>query len=401
MDVTSKLDAALSSMIGDGGSNVLGLGAIVFKEGEEIYGGFFGRRHIAPDKPVERNTRFRIASVSKIFTMIGVMQAVERGLIDLDVDVSRYLGFRLRNPHFPDEPITARMLASHTSTLRDGDRYSLPPDCSLEEFFLPEGAHFATVDKNYFEYCNLNYGVLGTMLERVSGERFDRYMKANVLEPLELRADYVVGNLDGKSYEALGALYRKNGAAWTAQVDDYEAQPAPETISIDGRCYNLKDYRVGSNATIFSPAGGLRISFEELSHFLRMILNGGVYKKRRLLRAESLEKMMMPQWIYDGANGDPYDVMFNYGLGVYGIEGDGRARLCRTRAVDLIGHGGEAYGLISGLYFERGTRNGAAFMINGTALPLEKATGAIGSHYIWEERVMEPVLDGGGNDWTD
>ena len=330
--MSTKLDADLSAMIGDAGSKVLGVGAIVFKDGEEIYGGFFGRRHVNPNKPVTRDTRFRIASVSKIFTMIGVMQLVERGLIDLDGDVSKYLDFRLRNPHFPDVPITCRMLASHTSTLRDGDGYSLPPDRGLEEFFLPDGDHFATVDKNYFEYCNLNYGVLGTVIERVTGERFDRYMKSNVLEPLELHADYVVGNLDGKSYEELGALYRKDGSEWRAQIDDYEAQPLRETISIDGQCYNLRDYRLGTNATIFSPAGGLRISFDELSHCLKMILDGGVYNARKILRAESLREMMTPQWIYDGANGDPYDVMFNYGLGLYGIDGGGGARLCRSRS---------------------------------------------------------------------
>ena len=65
--------------------------------------------------PLIRNTRLRVASVSKMFTVFGVMQLVEAGKIDLDEDVSRYLGFELRNPNFPDEKITVRMLASHTS----------------------------------------------------------------------------------------------------------------------------------------------------------------------------------------------------------------------------------------------------------------------------------------------
>ena len=59
----TKLDAELSAMIGDAGSKVLGLGAIVFKDGEEIYGGFFGRWHVKPNKTVARDTRFKIALV--------------------------------------------------------------------------------------------------------------------------------------------------------------------------------------------------------------------------------------------------------------------------------------------------------------------------------------------------
>ncbi len=385
----TKLDAELSALIGDGGSKVLGLGVIAFRDGVEVYDGFFGRRRINPDKPVERNTRFRIASVSKIFTMIGVMQLVERGLIDLDVDVSRYLDFRLRNPKFPAISITCRMLASHTSMLRDGDDYVVPPDCSIEDF-LKDGAHFATVDARHFEYCNLNYGVLGTVIERVTGERFDRYQRQNIFEPLEIESDYVVGNLAPDNFSMLGALYRKK-KDWAAQIDDYEMQPSKDTVIVGERVYDLKNYRIGTNAAIFSPAGGLRISFDELSHCLKMIVDGGVYKKNQIVRAESLQKMMTPQWIYDGSNGDPYDVMLNYGLGFYGIDGDGRARLCRDRAVDLIGHSGEAYGLISGLYIERGRKNAAAFMINGTALELEEADGEFSGGFIWEEHVMDPI----------
>lgn len=60
-------------------------------------------------------------------TTIGLMELVEQGKINLDHDVSEYLGFPLRNPDFPTTPITVRMLLNHTSTLRDGDVYVLPP----------------------------------------------------------------------------------------------------------------------------------------------------------------------------------------------------------------------------------------------------------------------------------
>ena len=96
-----------------------GLGFIVYKDGEEIFSKFEGKRRLDQNLPVTRDTKFRVASLSKQFTIFTIMQLVERGKLNLDEDVSSYLGFELRNPKFPAVPITARMLASHTSSLRD------------------------------------------------------------------------------------------------------------------------------------------------------------------------------------------------------------------------------------------------------------------------------------------
>ncbi|MBR6013796.1 MAG: beta-lactamase family protein [Selenomonadaceae bacterium] len=81
-----------------------------------------GKRNIEKNLPVTEQTKFRVASVSKMFTMFGIMKLVDEGKINLDEDVSKYLGFELKNPNFPDEKITVRMLASHTSTIRDGKK---------------------------------------------------------------------------------------------------------------------------------------------------------------------------------------------------------------------------------------------------------------------------------------
>ena len=138
------LDKEYTALIGETGSKVPGLGVIAFKNGEEVYSNFLGFRNIYQQKPITRYTKLRVASVSKMFTMFTIMQLVDEGKIDLDTDVSEYLGFRLRNPNFPDMPITVRMLASHTSTLRDGKIYSLPPQYSIEEFFKPSGKFMMT-----------------------------------------------------------------------------------------------------------------------------------------------------------------------------------------------------------------------------------------------------------------
>ena len=411
----SMLNEQLSDLIGDSGAKVPGLGVIVFKDGEEVYSNFLGCRHINKDKPVTRDTRFRVASVSKMFTIFTIMQLVDEGRINIDADVSEYLGFNLRNPNYPDESITVRMLASHTSTLRDGKIYSLPPEYSVEEFFKPdgvayaEGIHFAKEDKNYFCYCNLNYGLIGTIIERVTDERFDIYQKNHILKQLDIKADYVVGNLGKYEFKNLGTLYQKNINGvwneefdWTAQIDDYSTQPAIESVLVQnpyerGRdaMYSLKNYKVGTNATIFSPTGGLRISFEELSHCLQMIMNGGIYKGNQIISSELLTGMMKPQWVYNeqNPNGDTCGMMFNYGLGMYKIFGNGKARLCKDHEIDFIGHSGEAYGLISGLYFIPNTKSGLLFMMNGEAIEPDSPSsiGKFSNSYIWEENIINPI----------
>jgi CubicO group peptidase (beta-lactamase class C family) len=77
-------------------------------------------RAVTPDDPV------RIASISKLVTTIAVMRLVEQGKLNLDADVSDQLGYRFRNPAFPDAPITLRLLLSHRSSLTDRVDYTLP-----------------------------------------------------------------------------------------------------------------------------------------------------------------------------------------------------------------------------------------------------------------------------------
>ncbi|MBQ9441904.1 MAG: beta-lactamase family protein [Selenomonadaceae bacterium] len=375
-----------------------GFGVIVYKDGKKICENFFGKRNLEKNLPVTENTKFRVASVSKIFTALTILQLVEQGKINLDEDASEYLNFKLRNPNFPDEKITVRMLASHTSTLRDGKIYSLPPKFSLEKFFKSDKNSFGKENKNFFAYCNLNYGILGTIIEKVTGERFDLYQKKNIFRQLEINADYVAGNFSAKDFKNLGALYQKN----IAQIDDYKIKPPKNFISVqnpyvDGGSlfYSLKNYKIGTNATIFSPQGGLRISFKELANCLEMFLNKGSFRGKKIIREDLFSEMCKPQWIYDEKiqNGDTLGVMFGYGLGLYQIRGNSPARFCKDAEIDFIGHSGEAFGMISGLYFRPNEKDGVIFMANGTDFFAgdEKSFGKFSNNFIWEEEILNPV----------
>lgn len=412
------MDKNFSALIGNDGVKVLGLGVIIYKDGVQVYEKFLGSRKLGEKNlPVTRYTKFRVASLSKQFTIFTVMQLVEQGKINLDEDVSKYLDFNLRNPRYPKVKITPRMLASHTSSIRDGKIYSIPPNFSLQEFFQPRGkfwengAHFGIeTPTEFFSYCNLNYGILGTIIECVTGKRFDVYQRENILSQLDTRADYVVGNLPREDFELLGTTYEKKNSsgqwdefgAWYGKADNYQRQPARETINLQNAyaenfcgTYSLRDYEVGTNATIFSPQGGLRISFEELTHAMEMILNGGKYRGRKILSEESLTEMFKRQWIFDAKknNGDTYGgVMLSYGLGEYQIDGESTARLCKNHAINFVGHTGIAFGLLSGMFFRAGTKDAYLYVLNGHCIDEDndpRSKGKFSANYIWEEKISD------------
>ena len=120
------------------------------------------RRRVTPDDPV------RVASVSKLVVAIGVMRLVEAGTLSLDEDVSTKLGWRLRNPAFPDRPVTLRMLMSHTASVRDDhDNYALPLDGSVRTAMADainwDGAHGP--GEGYYTYSNMNFPIVASIME--------------------------------------------------------------------------------------------------------------------------------------------------------------------------------------------------------------------------------------------
>ncbi|MCS6825916.1 MAG: beta-lactamase family protein, partial [Caldilinea sp.] len=169
----TALNQKLEAILRTPGADLSGLAVVIYAQGRILYEGYFGYRWIDPQHlerslPVTAQTKFRVASISKLVTALATMQLVERGRLNLDADVSNALGWTLRNPYWPDLPITPRMLLTHTSSLRDGEVYTFPPQVKLREVLTPDGpayengAHFAGrlphVDHapgSYFSYCNL------------------------------------------------------------------------------------------------------------------------------------------------------------------------------------------------------------------------------------------------------
>jgi len=364
----ARLDAELAAIARDPGCELVSLAVLAIRHGQVNYAAGFGRRTIGrdglPDQPAGPDTLFRIASVSKLVTTLGLMRLLEDGKVALDADVSDALGFTLRNPYFPAQPITLRHLLTHTSSLRDEGGYSWGADVALKDV-LGADAMFATHagPGAYFTYCNLGWGVIGTLMERLTGERFDRLMRRLILDPLGLQAGYHPAGLPPAALANLATLYRKRtvdtevwdpAGPWIAQTDDYSTTPpAP----VDG-------YIIGTNATPFSPTGGLRIGARDLGVIMRMLMNDG----QGLLKPATLALMFGRQWTYDGRNGDTADGLFHaWGLGNAQFPDAPGTRLVESGGFPAVGHLGDAYGLLSVFAADLKRRNGMIVLIGGTS----------------------------------
>ena len=395
---TRKLDAALADMIGGYGEKVPGLAVIVYKNGKEVYRNMMGNRFLSPrnknwNLPVTSDSRFRVASISKVFTATGYMQLVEEGKINLDEDVSRYLGFTLRNPSYPNKVITSRMLLSHTSSIRDYPTPYVPFKSNVKSFFT--SADCWTRSKapgSYFSYCNLNFVLLATIMEKVSGQRFDKYITKKVMKPLDIKGSFNLRDFSDSDLQKMGTLYRKTkgeSGRYYAQIDDRPIDLPSASM--------LSSYRPGTNAGIFSPQGGLRISPEELGHMLEMMLNRGKYKGREILKPATVQLMEKPVWNYTPAqpNGDiNNDAIESYGLALQYFSGSGSTKPAPNRPdFDLVGHLGEAYGFIGGLMWQHGTKNGFIFLQNGFATDYKHNKGRYSRNYRWEENFMKAIIE--------
>jgi CubicO group peptidase (beta-lactamase class C family) len=165
---------------------VTGLSVAVVKNNRIIYTHAFGVKDRETNSPLTTDCLFRIASISKSFSATSIMQLVENKKISLDDDVSDLMGFKVRNPKFPETVITLRLLLSHLSSINDSQGYF-----TLDAINPEKNKDWAKCYNNYepgkgYQYCNLNFNMVGTIIEKYSGERFDQYVKQHILDPLGL-----------------------------------------------------------------------------------------------------------------------------------------------------------------------------------------------------------------------
>jgi len=426
------LDRACEAAMGIEDAPLTGLALVIVSDGKLVYEGCLGSRRMAArlsvsgpvaglgeaDLPFDSATRLRVASMSKPVTALGLMCLVERGIFDLDSDVSGYLGFRLRNPHFPDSPITTRMLLAHISSLRDAGFYYPPLGHGIVELFDPEGryyadgAHFARPKEDsskedvdlspghFYSYCNLGFGLIGTMIEKVTGKRFDLYMDEEIFKPLGIDGGFNPALLGDEGYNGLSPIYQQDPAGtWVAQIDDYPGQRPSEFVRrelLSGA--RLEDYRPGTNGTLFSPQGGMRISARDMGRIALVFLGGGEAPAQaaggregaprpacRVVSAATIAGMAAPVWRRGASamGAEPgSDHVLATGLGLMLTAGPfGRP--------GLLGHHGSAYGFLGGMHLDFVRKAGYVYMIGGTSRDPEKYRRLGSGLSFWEEGLRE------------
>ena len=331
------------------------------------------RRRVTIDDPV------RVASVSKMVTAIGVMQLVDAGKLDLSSDVSWWLGWPLRNPNFPDRPITMSMLLSHTSSLREhDDDYVIPLGGSLRAVTAdPKNwdAHHGPGD-NHFSYVNLNFPIVASIIEKVTGERFDLWMHQHVLAPMNLDACF---NWPTCSDAAAARAVELDSSEGKPLKDDLHGQRPDCAVFVKaGEPCDLSRWKLGENGSLFAPQGGLRISARGLARIGRMLLNDGTLDGRRILSPAGVDTLLTQVWRFDGSNGQTDGGFYcSAGNGTHQIPNEvpGCADQIGTRGAILVGHAGDAYGMKSGLWIDRRSGRGIAYFVTRVDDPAPKAPG--------------------------
>jgi CubicO group peptidase (beta-lactamase class C family) len=339
-----RIDAAIQEVMEE--YDCVGISAVVIQDGEVIYDKAFGYKDLDTKEPLSTSHMMRIASISKSFTATGLMKQVEKGIISLDDDISDLIGFKIRNPHHPEVPITLRMVLSHTASIRDQENYStldhLNPaingDCaaSFYEYKPGEG----------YNYSNLGLNLAGTILEKVTNVRFDQYVRDSIILPLGLEGGH---NIDVLDSSRIASLYRRHNG-------EYVKSPAYGSVA-----HRLDNYIMGYSAPIFSPTGGVKISAQDLAQYMKMHMNYGELNGVRIMSEESAKTMQTPVWMIQNIH-----------------EWEDQYGLCLQEFVDYIdnpryntpgnypvGHTGDAYGLRSIIIWSPADGWGIAAMTNG------------------------------------
>jgi CubicO group peptidase (beta-lactamase class C family) len=336
----------------------------------------FAKRRVSVDDPV------RVASVSKLVVALGVDALVGADKIDLERDVSDYLGWSFRNPHFPDKVITLSMLLRHTSSVVDDMGYLVPLGEKLKTLMAdPKAWDSVHAPGDWFRYSNLNFPIIGSIMEKASGERFDRLMQRLVFAPMKMDACYNWSTCSDAKVKRAVVLTHVDGKV---RKDDLKGvRPPCLGINMVADACPLDAYQLGDNGGLFSPQGGLRISMRDLARFGQLLLKtfptGNISFQKQLATPSPMltgdseggffcfykNAVQSLGWV---RHPDCHDEPF----------GDGRIR---------FGHAGEAYGLRSGLWVDPIAGTGVAFFT--TAVPDDVAKGPKSAFTVREESLLQ------------
>ncbi|MFL5736030.1 MAG: serine hydrolase domain-containing protein [Actinomycetota bacterium] len=319
-------------------AGVASLAACVVRDQRVLWARAFGWANVDRRMQATSDTIYMLASVSKTVVATAAMQAVERGLMDLDADINEILSFRVRHPEHPSRVITPRMLLTHTAALRDnwsvltpsyvrGDS-DVPLGEFLRDYFSVRGRYY-DAERNFYpfapgtnyRYCNMGVSLAAYLVEAASGIPFDEWCDRNIFGPLDM--DRTGWHLADVPRNAVAMPYK-----YIAYRDAF--RPFGQ--------YGYPDY----------PDGELRTTSLDLARHLMMIISGGGLDGVRLLQERTVKTMLRPQFP---------NVVERQGIIWYPVQ----------RSDDLYwGHTGGDWGVSTRCFFRQSDGTGVITLANGT-----------------------------------
>ncbi len=357
---------AVVAIAADGGMRAKAHGAAEFRPDGSIL------RSFTADTPV------RIASISKVVVALALHRLADAGRLRLDDDVSVHLGWVLRNPAHPDAPITIRQMMRHESSLSDAGGYSFPLGDTLQQKIGPQ-SFSAFAPGTAFDYANLNQAILGQVIEQVTAKRFDVAVRELVLGPLGIEACYNWSGCGAETVADGAVLYRKApsdegpwdaSGPWRPQVDALRPPEACPVRTAPGAPCDLTTYQPGSNGSLFSPQGGLRISLASLARLGQALLQDSGFLKPE--SRASLFRAIPVKPPGSGEETDPGLMKYWSEGGLHCFSGTGRPggdQPLSPWPMKGCGHLGDAYGLLSALVIDPEARTVFTYALTGVSEP--------------------------------
>ncbi len=325
-----------------------GIGIIGFDQNSVLYEHYQGYRDVEKALPIDRNTIFGIASITKSYTVIAILQLVENGIIDLDKPITAYLdSIKLPEGHIP----TVKHLLSHAGGFYPQERFLMKDVAKSLE--LAEGMELSKnnelaikgikmiVDRinemkdfngapgQHHSYSNFSFGLLTELVHRYGGEKhYTDYIEKHILKPLNLANTFFEFNRTHEE-KNITKLYEKVIDHMNV-TDDYEDM-----------------------GFVLLGGGALKSTLNDMMTYTRLYLNEGKCNGETLLSKDSINSMTVPRVAYKPFEG------YGYGL-VSGEIGN----------IEYAGHSGGLTGVSSYFAFTKATQKGIVVLCNTSNIPV-------------------------------
>ena len=298
----NQFDAKLNTIISEymNKNNVVGLSVCVMKDDNMFWSNSFGYANLEENIPMDIDAVMNIASISKTITATAVLQLLEMEKLELNADINEYLEFSVRNPNFPETPITIKQLLTHTSSIDDSEVYYKSYACGDPNMILAEWikAYFDNTGKFYdkknnyhswkpgegYKYSNVAFGLLGFIVEEITKQPFSAYCKINIMTPLGMNnSAWFIKDIDTlkQARQYVKVNRRNKKSEWIAKLNSKQT----------GDYFQLCNYSFYNY-----PDGLFKTSIKELSYFMFAIMNQGTYNGQQILEKTTVSEMLTLQF---------------------------------------------------------------------------------------------------------